>query len=305
MSSSGFNDTDWERYRAFLAVFDSGSLSAAARALNTMQPTVRRRIEALERQLDTALFTRSPNGLEPTTLAHELVAPARAMAAAALAFSRTGSSSANLLSGVVRVTASEVIGVEVLPSLLASLMAEHPELIIELSLDNANADLLHREADIAIRMVRPTQQALVAQRVGDITLGLHARRDLLERHGMPINLDDLSRFPLIGFDTETAGIRSLRTLGLTAQRQDFAYRTDSDVAQLAAIRAGLGIGVCHVSLARRSPDLVQLLPDQVSYPLETWVVMHEDLRRVHRVRHVFRHLAQHLSAYIGMDRAAD
>lgn len=299
------NDTDWERYRAFLAVVDTGSLSAAARALNAMQPTVRRRIEALENELGTALFTRSPSGLEPTAIALDLVAPARAMANAARAFSRTGSASADQISGVVRVTASEVMGVEVLPALLTSLMAEHPTLTIELSLSNDNADMLHREADIAIRMVRPTQHALIAKRIGHITVGLHARRDLIERRGMPADLDDLRRFPWIGFDTETASIRTMRALGLTEQRQDFAYRTDSDMAQLAAIRAGLGIGVCQAPLARRFPDLVRILPDLVSYPLETWVVMHEDLRRVQRVRLVFRHLARHLSAYIRMDEPPD
>lgn len=305
MNATELDDTDWERYRTFLAVFDGGSLSAAARTLNAMQPTIRRRIEALEKQLDTALFTRSPNGMVPTALAYELVEPARAMAAAALALARTGSSPANRVSGVVRVTASEVIGVEVLPPLLTSLMARHPELIIELSLDNDNANLLHREADIAVRNVRPTQQALVARRIGDIALGLHAHRDLLARTGTPTTLDELRGFPLIGFDTETAGIRTLRTLGLTVQRQDFAYRTDSDVAQLAATRAGLGIGLCQVPLAHRSPDLIRVLADQVSYPLDTWVVMHEDLRRVQRVRHVFRHISAHLSTYIQKAEPAD
>ena len=292
---------DWERYRAFHAVLREGSLSAAARALGAAQPTIRRRIEELERQIGTSLFTRSPSGLEPTALARELAAPAAAMAAAMAAavehFTRTASAEAGAASGVVRITAGDVIAVEVLPPVLARLQSEHPGLVIELGVTNRNEDMLRREADIAVRMVRPIQDALVAKRVGTVQLGFHAHRRIIEVYGCPGSLDDLRRFPIIGFEHETVSVRAIQASGFDFQRQDFTFRTDHDLGYLAAIRAGIGVGVCHVALGRRDPDLLHILPHAFAFDLETWIVMHEDQRPVRRVRLAFDHLAQALAAY--------
>lgn len=296
MSQPAVRD-DWECYRAFHAVLREGSLSAAARALGTAQPTVRRRIEELERQLGTPMFTRSPSGLQPTALARELAAPADAMAAAVDHFTRMASAEAGAPSGVVRITAGDVIAVEVLPPLLAELQRDHLGLVVELGVTNRNEDMLRREADIAVRMVRPTQAALVAKRAGVVRLGLHVHRRLIKEHGCPRSLADLRRLPIIGFEHETAAIRALQARGFGFGPQDFAFRTDSDLAHLAAIRAGIGVGVCHVALGRRDPGLLHILPDEFGFDLETWIVMHEDQRTVLRVRLAFDHLVQALSAY--------
>ena len=290
-------ESDWVRYQAFLAVLEGGSLSAAARALGLAQPTVRRRIEELERRIATTLFTRSPAGLLPTSLARELALPARAMAAAAEAFARTASAEAGAASGVVRVTASEVIGVEVLPPILAALQARHAGMVIELGTVNRNEDLLLREADIAVRMLRPTQEALVARRVGVARLGLFAHRRLLDLHGQPQSVAALRSLPLVGFEHEPSAVRDLRRQVLGLRREDFTFRSDSHLAQLAAIRAGAGAGFCQMALARRTPELVQLFANTIAYDLEIWLAMHEDLRPVRRVRLVFDHLAQALAAY--------
>ena len=298
MSQTDDHGADWERYRAFLAVLREGSLSAAARALGMAQPTIRRRVEELERQVGTALFTRSPSGLEPTALSRELVAPAEAMAAAAAAFARTASAETGATSGVIRITASEVVGVEVLPRVLAELRAEHPGLVFELALTNRNEDLLRREADIAVRMVRPTQGALVARRVGTVELGLHAHRRVVEAWGQPASLAGLRHFPVIGFDRESPSSRGLRAHGLDLRREDFIFRTDGDLAHLAAIRAGIGFGVCQVAIGRRDADLLRILPAAFSVGLETWIVMHEDLRSVRRVKLAFDALHSALAAYV-------
>lgn len=289
---------DWERQRAFLAVLGEGSLSGAARVLGLSQPTVRRRIEDLERQVGAPLFTRSPSGLTPTGVARDLGQHARTMATAAEAFMRTASGDADAAEGVVRITASEVIGVEVLPPILAELRARHPGLILELSLGSRNEDLLRREADVAVRMSPPAQKSLVARRIGAVRLGLFAHRGVLEAHGTPAALEDVNRLPLIGYESETNSIRALKAMGLTLRREDFIYRTDNDLAQLAAIRGGVGIGVCQSRLAARDPDLVAVLPDAFHFDLDTWIVMHEDLRRVRRVRLVYEALAGGLTAYI-------
>ncbi len=148
-----------------------------------------------------------------------------------------------------------------------------------------------------MRMVRPTQQALLARHVGDTEIGLHARRDYLERRGVPSTLDELRGHTLIGFDRENAFIRSVRAQGVPFDRGMFALRSDSDLAQLAALRAGFGIGWCQVGLARRSGDLVRVMAKSLLFKLEVWIVMHSDLRSSARCRVVADALAAGLTAY--------
>jgi DNA-binding transcriptional LysR family regulator len=287
---------DWSLYRSFLSVLRSGSLSAAARDEGLTQPTVGRHIDSLEKALGVSLFTRSQHGLEPTEAALELAPYAESLEATSAALVRAALGRASTR-GTVRITASEVIGGEVLPPILAKLHEAYPDLVIELVLSNKTEDLLRREADIAVRMVRPTQQALVARHVGDIELGLHARRDYLERRGTPASIADLRKHTLIGFDRENAFIRSVRVQGLPLERGMFALRSDSDLAQLAALRAGYGIGGCQVPLARRSADLVRILAKSFSFKLEVWIAMHADLRSSARCRVVADALAAGLAAY--------
>lgn len=291
------NDPGWELYRSFLAVMREGSLSAAARALGMTQPSLGRHMRELESALGSALFARSPQGLAPTELAHELVPHAQAMASAAAALQRTASAGREEVSGTVRLTASEVIGGEVLPPILTAFRDRHPGIVIELVLSNQATDLLRRDADIAVRMVQPTQEALVARHVGRLELGLFAHRRYLDMHGQPATLADLGNHALIGFDTELPYIRRLRPEGMPYAREHFALRTDSDLASLAALRAGFGIGFAQVNLARRDPHLVRLFAEELSLPLPTWVVMHEDLRQSLRVRRLFTHLVEALEAY--------
>jgi DNA-binding transcriptional LysR family regulator len=219
------------------------------------------------------------------------------MASAAAALVRTATGAAEAIEGAVRITASDVISVEVLPAILRDLNIKHPKLSLEILASNQSADLLRRDADIAIRMVRPTQSALLAKRVGDVMLGLYAHRDYLKRRGKPKSLTDIEGHAIIGYDRETVGVQTLRTLGLTLSREMFAYRTDNDLAHLNLIRAGAGIGICQVELAKRDPNIVHLLPDQFSFPLDTWITMHEDLRASARMRAVFDHLVEAMSAY--------
>jgi DNA-binding transcriptional LysR family regulator len=291
-------EPNWDLYRSFLAVLEAGSLSAAARDLGLAQPTLGRHIDALEASLGYALFVRSQHGYLPTEHALQLKPYAAALAANASAFLRAASGQGDQPRGTVRVTASEIVACELLPPILAALHAQYPELQIELAVTNRPQDLLRREADIAVRMVRPVQEALVARRVGAIELGLHAHRDYLARRGTPATLAELKDHAIIGYDHENAFIRSIKHHlgGLT--RSMFALRSDSDLAQLAAIRAGFGIGVCQVALAARDPALVRVLPAAFSIELDTWVAMHEDLRDSKRCAVVFAALADGLSAYL-------
>lgn len=289
----------WELYRSFLGVLKEGSLSGAARLLGITQPTVGRHMAALEQALGVVLFTRSQVGLLPTEAALSLRAYAEAMESTAAALERAAGSQGGdgQVKGTVRISCSDVIGVEVLPPVLAQLREAHPQLKLELVLTDKLQDLLRREADIAVRMVQPKQEQLVARRIGRIELGLYARRDYLERHGTPRRPDELAAHATIGYDQPTAWLRQAEKSLNGLRRDMFHLRSDSNLAQLALIRAGAGIGMCQVPLAQRD-GLVRLMPRMVSLSLETWVTMHEDLRGSPRCRVAFDALVAGLLAYV-------
>jgi DNA-binding transcriptional LysR family regulator len=288
----------WELYRSFLGVLKEGTLSGAARALGITQPTAGRHVAALEQALGVVLFTRSQTGLMPTEAALALRPYAEAMESTAASLERTASSQGEGVRGTVRVSASDVIGTEILPPIVERLRELHPELKVELVLTNRVQDLLRREADIAVRMVRPQQDQLVARRIGHIELGLHARKDYLARNGTPRNTSELANHSVIGYDQATAFIRSAAKSFPGLSRDTFSLRTDSDLAQLALIRCGAGIGVCQVALAKRDDALLRVLPKTHSLQLETWVAMHENLRNSPRCRATFDALVEGLQKYI-------
>ena len=292
------SDPEWGLYRTFLAVLREGSLSGAARALGLTQPTVSRHVDALESAVGFQLFVRSQQGLAATDGALELKPYAEALEVTTAAMLRTASGQGRGVKGTVRVSASQIMGAEVLPPTFVSLREQHPELQIELVLSNEVDNLLRRDADIAVRMVEPAQEALVVKRIGSVTLGLHAHRRYLDRAGAPRTLEALHRHSVIGFDRETPAIRSMRkrVAGFDAIR--FALRTDSDIAQLMAIRAGFGIGICQVALARQDPNLERVLSTAFDLKLGVWIAMHEDLRSTPRCRVVFDALARNLKEHV-------
>jgi len=270
---------DWNHYASFRAVMRQGSLSAA------------------EGTLAVALFTRSPQGLTPTSAAFDLLPRVEEMNAAAEAAARAISGGPEGESGVVRITASEIIGGVVLPPILADFRERHPGIVVELVLTNRNEDLLRRDADIAVRMIRPQQSALVARRIGAIGIGLFAHRRYAQAHGLPQSIAEIADHPLIGFDRDEVSLRAMAAEIPFIGRARFAFRSDSDLAQLAALRGGFGLGGCQLGIAADEPDLVPVLPDQVRFELEMWLAMHEDQRPVARVRTMYDHLAVALGDY--------
>jgi DNA-binding transcriptional LysR family regulator len=188
-----------------------------------------------------------------------------------------------------------MIGAEVLPAGLASFREKHPRIAIELVLSNRTQDLLRREADIAVRMVKPTQAALISRKLGILHLGLHAHPRYLRDHGTPVALAQLATHPLIGFDKLQTYSR-LPGTDMPLNRELFSLRCDSDLAQYAAIRAGYGIGACQNALGRRD-KLIPVLPGVVQFELGMWLVMHKDLKSNRRVRLMFDYLAEYLRAY--------
>ncbi|MFT4182919.1 MAG: LysR family transcriptional regulator [Rhizobium sp.] len=290
-------EPSWDFYRTFLAVLEHGSLSAAARELGLTQPTIGRHIGALEETIGMQLFTRSQQGLLPTDAALALKPHAQALASTAATLLRAASGSRDNVSGTVRISASEVIGTEVLPPILASLQASYPDLAIELSASDSVEDLLQREADIAVRMIEPAQDALLARRIGAITLGLFAHRHYLARHGEPKSIEDLHHHKLIGFDRQTAFIRAMMKRYPLFDGLSFAFKSDHSIVLHNALRAGIGIGFYQVPLARKDENLIRLLPD-IELSLDTWVAMHENLRTSPRCRVTFDALTAGLLDYV-------
>lgn len=293
-------EPSWDLYGAFLAVMQGGSLSAASRALGVAQPTVRRQIEQLEAQLGVVLFTRAPNGLVPTDTARATLPYAESIASAARALVRSVSAPVGADRGTVRVTCSEIVGAEVLPPMIARLREKHPQLQIELAATNRTEDLLRRDADVAVRMTEPTQAGLVRQRAGRIEVGFFTTARYLAEHPAPKTLAELVRdHALVGEDRSRGLIDALASVGVDTTPRSYAFRSDNHLVQLAAVRAGVGVGVCQVPIAG---ELVRVLP-KVAFHLDAWVVTHEDLRAVGRVRAVFDHLVAELGGYSSSPRS--
>jgi len=297
-------EISWDYYRTFLSVLRDGSLSAAARELGITQPTVGRHIGALEDAIGYQLFIRSPHGLVPTDAAIALKPYAENLAATASALMRAASGEVGKIEGSVRISASDVIGVEILPPIVASLQETHPKLEIELSLSDTVEDLLRREADIAIRMTEPVQDAIVMRYVGNFRVGFHASKAYLQRMGTPMTKEDMADHRLIGFDRKTPFIRAVLqrmkkdTPSLPdADQIPFAIRSDSNLAQLAMVRAGAGIGMCQIGLGKQDEKLQHVLPE-MEVALHTWVAMHENLRTSPRCRAVFSALVDGLKAHL-------
>ena len=292
------SDIGWELWRSFLAVMSERSLSGAARSLGVSQPTIGRHIDQLKTALGVGLFTRAQNGLTPTDLAITLEPQAQGMAASAAALSRTASAGASSEDGVVRISATEIMSSEVLPLIFEPLLREHRGLQLEVDASNRTVDLLRRDADIAVRMQRPEQGALLARRLGTLRLGLFATREYLGNRKPPEKPADLSEHRIIGPDKDPIYRSRFFTSVPEIAPEIFTYRSDSHTTQLAALRAGIGIGICQMWIAANQPDLVPILPESVRFELEVWLTMHEDLRHSRRIKMVYDHIAECMPQYL-------
>jgi DNA-binding transcriptional LysR family regulator len=282
---------DWSLIRSFLAVAEAGSLSAAARATGISQPTLGRHIHQAEAALQVPLFTRTAQGLALTEAGQALLPPARAMRQAAADLALTAAGRAKGIEGTVRITASRVVSSAILPPILARLRAEEPGIEIDLVPSDTTENLLLGEADLALRMYRPTQLDLVAQKLAEMPLGLYAARTYLDRLGRPDSPEALMRLDFIGQDRETQIIRAMAAVGMTVSRSFFPIRTDDPLVYQDLIRAGCGLGglLCHIGDADPTLERIDGL---VALPaLPVWLVAAPALRQSPRLRRVWDVLA--------------
>ena len=295
MNTTATTPFDWSLIRSFLAALDQGSLLGAARQLKTSQPTLGRHIAELESQWGVVLFERTGRGLVPTATALQLAESARAMEAGALQLSYTLTGAQSQSTGTVRITASVPVAVQLLPPILAQMRLALPDIQVELVSSNQVSNLLRREADIAVRMVRPDQGTLVAKKIGSVGVGAYAHRSYLARRSPPRLPADLLQHDLIGNDTDPSILRGFQALGYPVSREAFVLRTDDFIVQWQAVRAGLGIGFLADYMARSDPDVRPVLAGALPIPaLPMWLAVHREIRTNPRIRAVYDLLAEAL-----------
>jgi DNA-binding transcriptional LysR family regulator len=298
MPEENLEGFDWSLAKSFLAVLDAGSLMGAARRLQAQQPTLSRHIAELEAQLGVPLFERTGRGVTPTAAALAIADAARQMQDGAGALARSLAKSRDATTGTVRVTTSQVAAIWMLPPLLAQLQQAEPGIDIELVASNQLTNLLRREADIAVRMVRPQQGSLVARKLADIPIVAAAHESYLARAGTPRRPEDLLGHRLIGYDRDETIVRGFAGMGLALARERFALRTDDQVAYGRLVAAGAGIGFVARYNIDHWPGVLQVLPQLPIPPLPCWLAVHREIRGNRLVRRVYDFLAEAIPAAV-------
>jgi DNA-binding transcriptional LysR family regulator len=268
---------DWNEPQLVLAVYRASSLTGAAKALDIDHSTAFRRLNALEARLGVRLFERLPGGAYQATAAGErMAAAAERMEDEALAIDRDLAGRDHRLSGRLRVTSSETLAYRKLTGHLARFRQTHPGIVVELVIDNRVLNLSRREADIALRPMRPKEGDLWGRKLADVAWTVYgATRYLEQSGGAASSPDDLGRHALIGWEDTAAGIMAADWLNRTVPDDAFVYRTNSLVNQFVAAKAGIGLALLPCYLGDEDEDLVRALPGPVpDLAGELWIVTH-------------------------------
>jgi DNA-binding transcriptional LysR family regulator len=286
---------DWNRMRAFLATAETGSLSAAARQLGLTQPTLGRQVTALEEALGLVLFERTGRSMHLTEAGRDVLAEARSMGKAAARIALLAQGRAQSLEGLIRITASDMMSAYVLPDIMLRLRAIAPRLRIDVIAANDIRDILKREADIAIRHVRPEQPDLIARLVRDATGHLYASKDYIATRGAPRSTDDLLQHDFISFGDDGRLIEALAAQGFPVAATNMRAGSTSGITTWELVRRGFGILPMSDEIAAQFPDVVQVLPEHPALTFPVWLVTHRELHTSRRIRLVFDLMAEMLA----------
>jgi len=286
--------TDWNQLRAFLETAETGSLSAAARKLGLTQPTLSRQVVAIEQRMGVTLFERVGKTMAITPTGLDLLEHARAMGAAAEALGLAATGRSQAIEGVVSVSASDAVAAHLLPPLVRQLREREPGIGIEVISSNALSDLLRREADIAIRHVKPEQPDLIARLIREATASFYASNDWVKAYGHPRSAEEAAHLPFVGSDRSGKFLTYLQQHGLPLSESNFSCYADHSVAHWALVRQGMGIGAMMDEIASDTPGVVRVLDDVPPVRFPIWLVTHRELRTSRRIRVVFDALAQGL-----------
>jgi DNA-binding transcriptional LysR family regulator len=269
--------------RFFLAVVSGTSLAAGARQLGVDQTTVSRRLAAFQRELGVKLFERTPDGLILTAAGRSIEEAARRMEASALAIERRAVGEDARPVGSVKLTTTETLADRFIVPELSVFHAQYPDISVELITDSRTLDISRRQADVAIRVARPREPELVARKIAMLAVALYASYDYLARHPIPRSGKGLTGHELVYYGSLQPA-QGKPFLGESTEGARVAFRSNSTLAQMGAVRAGLGIGALPCYLADEVPELVRIWPNRPPEMQEIWLVMHADVRHGARVR---------------------
>jgi DNA-binding transcriptional LysR family regulator len=286
---------DWNQARAFLVTAEQGSLSAAARALGLTQPTLGRQVAALEESLGVTLFERVGRSLSLTEVGLDLLGHVKTMGEAAGQISLSASGQSQTVEGMVVITASDLLSAYQLPPILDDLRELAPGINIEVVASNEIRDLKRREADIAIRHVRPDQPDLIAKQVPGTSGHFYASPAYLKRHGRPETVEDLADAVFVGAGDVTSYLNAIRPTGLPVTRENIKYVSNSAIVAWEMVKQGLGMCIMTHEMAAITPEVEQVLPDFPAMPVPIWLVTHRELRTSRRIRVVFDLLSDALA----------
>ncbi|MEM9304812.1 MAG: LysR family transcriptional regulator [Pseudomonadota bacterium] len=287
---------DWNQVRAFLATAEEGSFSGAARALGSTQPTVGRQVSGLEESLGVTLFERTVRGPMLTEAGQDLLAHAQAMGEAATLVSVVASGKSQEVTGQVTVTSSDLMAATVLPPIFLELQKTAPGIRIEIVASSEFSNLSQREADIAIRHVRPEQPDLIARHLGDFRANFYAASAYLEKAGRPRTLQELAEHRFVGTSNVERMVEVLQARGIPVRLESFVAYTGSGAAMWEMTRAGLGICLVPDMLGDGEPTVERAVPGVPSIEFPIWLVTHRELRTSRRIRVVYDALARGLKA---------
>ncbi|KNG93222.1 LysR family transcriptional regulator [Pseudaestuariivita atlantica] len=288
-------DFDWNQARAFLATAEEGSLSAASRALGLTQPTLGRQVAAFEEKLGVALFERVGRSLSLTPTGRDLLPHVKAMGAAAEELTLTATGRSQAMTGTVAISVVDAVAVTLMPPILERLQAEAPGLIIDLVITDSLSDLRRREADIAIRHVRPEDPDLIARKVRERKAALYATPEFRDRHGGLRSVADLAGVPIIAFDDIDRMMSDFGNLGLDPTPDQFRVIARSGAVGWDLVRRGFGVGAMIDDVAEHFTDVVPVCEDFTPIPVPYWLTVHRELRTSARIRRVFDILADALA----------
>ena len=287
---------DWNQLRAFLYTAESGSLTAAARQLQLTQPTLSRQVAAVEQQLGVSLFERIGKTLQLTAPGMALLEHARHMGIAAQDLGMAASGQAQAVDGVVSISASDMVAAWLLPPVLVSLQARAPKLRIEVVTTNELSDLQRREADIALRHVRPTEPELIGRLLREASAGFYASHEWVRVHGHPRQAAQAASCRFIGNDRSGQYLGYLRAHGLPLTEDNFSCYAQNSVTSWALVQQGLGIGAMVDEVAQVTQGVVRVLDEVSAVRFPIWLVTHRELHTARRIRLVFDLLAEALTA---------
>jgi len=282
---------DWDNLRFVLAVADAGGLSAAARALRVDTATVSRRLDSLEAELRCKLFHRSRQGLKSTSAGAKLLTHARRVEGEVRALGFALSAEDRGLDGTVAITATEPIASGLVVPALAAFRARHPGIALELVTDIRALDLGRREADVALRLLRPHQGDLRVRRLAAVGYALYASPSYVARHGMPDPDDGCAGHALVDWPVPYTIIPQVPWLREQAAHATVVLRSTSAMTRLAAAASGVGVALLPCVIADPDPRLVRV-PSAPAPVQDLWLVTHRDLARVPRIRATLEFLTE-------------